>query len=70
MSSKIRIIKRAVRDLTQGEQETQTLEYSRDKAKVDSHVQMARTIQEWVRERRHSASEELSAARLLKSALS
>jgi len=63
MQREIRIIKRAVRDLTQSEQET-------DRAKVDQPIQMARTIQAWIRERRQRGLEELSAARSLKKAFS
>lgn len=63
MNREIKIVKRAVRDLTQVEQD-------RDKARVDAPGQMARTIQKWVKERRQRAMEELIAARSLKTALS
>ena len=70
MNSKIKIIKPAARNFTHGEPQTDTPEHPRDIAKIESTIQMARTIQEWVRERRQRASEELSAARLIKSSLS
>ena len=70
MNSQVKIIKRAVEHFTQGEPQTNTQEYPLDNTKIDSPIQIARTVEKWVRERRQRASEELSAARLLKSALS
>ena len=46
MKSNIKIIKRAVRDLTQGERDVPVQEYPHDKPKVDLPIQIALTIQE------------------------
>ena len=55
--AEIKIIKRAARNLAQVE---------REKAEVASPLQLARTIEEWVRIHRQRASDELAAARSLR----
>ena len=64
MNREIKIIKRGVRNLRQVEREN-ALAYAHNKADA-SPVQLARTIQEWIRIHRERASEELAAARALR----
>lgn len=59
MKREIKIIKCAVRNLRQVEPE---------KAEEASPLQLARTIEEWVRSHRQRAREELSAAQSLRAA--
>ena len=67
MNKEIKIIKCAVRNLRQVERE-KVLSHVRNKAEIASPLQLARTIEEWVRIHRQRASEELAAARSLRSA--
>jgi len=67
MNKEIKIIKRAVRNLRQVERE-KVLSHVRNKAEIALPLQLARTIEEWVRIHRQRASEELAAARSLRSA--
>jgi len=61
MNREIKIIKRAVLNLRQVEREN-ALAHVHNKASAASPVQLARTIQEWIRIHRQRASEELAAA--------
>jgi uncharacterized protein YjiS (DUF1127 family) len=68
MNREIKIIKRAVRDLRQMEREQTVLSHVCNKPEVASPLQLARTIEEWVRMHRQRASEELLAAQSLRAA--
>jgi len=61
MKREIKIIKRGVRNQVELEQVL--------KAEVASALQLARTIEEWIRIRRQRASEELLAARAFRTAV-
>ena len=69
MNRKIKVIKRAVGNLRQAERE-KVLSHARNKPEVASPLELARTIEEWVRINRQRASEELAAARLLMNSFS
>ena len=62
--AEIKIIKRAARNLPQVKRD-EVLSPTR-KAEVASPLQLARTIEEWVRIHRQRASDELAAARALR----
>jgi len=61
MKREIKIIKRGVRNQVEREQVL--------KAEVASPLQLARTIEEWIRIRRQRAGEELLAARAFRTAV-
>lgn len=65
MNREIKVIKRAVRNLQQVERE-EVLSPARNRAEAASPLQLARTIEEWVRMHRQKAREELLAARSFK----
>ena len=67
MNREIKIVKRAVLDIRQLEREKP---HVCNKPEVASPLQLARTIEEWVRLHRRRTSEELSAARSLRTAKS
>jgi len=68
MNREIKIIKRAVLDVRQVEREKKVLSHACNKPEGASPLQLARTIEEWVRIRRQRASEELAFAQSLRAA--
>ena len=69
MNKEIKVIKRAVRNVRQAERQ-QVLLPARNKTELASPLQLTKTIQEWVRIHRQTASKELSTARSLMSSFS
>jgi hypothetical protein len=66
MTREIRIIKRAERDLLQGEMVEKIDASECNEVTQTSPVQMTRTIQEWVNAHRQKATDELFAAQSFK----
>ncbi len=66
MNKKIKIIKRAERDLLQAERNEKALASGRNEAKEASPLQITRTIKAWVTDRHQRATDELLAAQSLK----